>query len=143
MGNAVAESSSGRVAERKSRSKSRPLLVEVGIRLIKEKPLGTVGAVVTLLLLLTGIFAHLLAPYGMNDTNMEVMLSPSSAKYLLGTDELGRDVLSRVIYGARISVIVGLSASTISTIIAVFLGMLSGFIGGKLDLLVQRLVDAD
>ncbi len=130
------------VAERKSRSKSHPLLVELGIRLVKEKPLGTVGAVVTLLLLLTGIFAHLLAPYGMNETNMESMLSPSSARFLLGTDELGRDVLSRVIFGARISVIVGLSASTITTIIAVLLGMLSGFIGGKLDLVVQRLVDA-
>ena len=87
MSIAVADSSSKRVAERKS----HPLLVEVLIRLIKEKPLGTVGGIVTLLLLLTGIFAHLLAPYGMNDTNMEVMLSPSSAKYLLGTDELGGD----------------------------------------------------
>jgi peptide/nickel transport system permease protein len=118
------------------------LLVDVGIRLIKEKPLGTVGGVVTLLLLLTGIFANLLAPYGMNETNMDVMLSPSSPRYWLGTDELGRDVLSRVIYGARISVIVGLSASTICTVIATILGMLSGFAGGKFDLVVQRLVDA-
>ena len=111
-------------------------------RLIKEKPLGTVGGVITLLLLLTGIFANLIAPYGMNETHMDESLASPSAKYLLGTDDLGRDVLSRVIYGARVSMIVGLSGATLSTLISLVLGMLSGYIGGTLDLIMQRFVDA-
>ncbi|GAI34480.1 unnamed protein product, partial [marine sediment metagenome] len=112
------------------------------IRLVKEKPLGTVGAVITLLLLFTGIFADFLAPYGMNETHMVHRLAPSSARFWLGTDNLGRDVLSRVIFGARISVIVGLSASFLATTISVIMGGVSGYIGGKLDLTVQRIVDS-
>ncbi|MDP2816078.1 MAG: ABC transporter permease [Rectinemataceae bacterium] len=111
-------------------------------RLIREKPLGTAGAVITILLLLTGIFANFLAPYGMNAQHFIDKLSPPSAKYLLGTDNLGRDILSRVIHGARITVIIGLSAATISTVISVAIGLLSGYIGGTFDLLVQRFVDA-
>jgi len=120
--NGMADSVSGRV-ERKRHS----FLVEAAIRLVKEKPLGTVGAVITLLLLLTGIFADFLAPYGMNETHVADTLQAPSARYWLGTDNLGRDLLTRVIFGARISVIIG---------------TLSGYIGGKLDLIVQRFVDA-
>ena len=134
----MADSSSGRVAETKRRS----WLVEFFIRLVKEKPLGTVGGIITLLLLFTGIFADFLAPYGMNETYIEGRLLAPSARYWLGTDNLGRDILSRVIFGARISVIIGLSASTIATIISLFIGTLCGYIGGKFDLIVQRVVDA-
>jgi len=137
MGNSVADSSSGRVTERKRHS----WLVGFFIRLVKEKPLGTAGAVITLLLLLTGIFADFLAPYGMNELTLE-FLSPPSASFWLGTDNLSRDMLSRIIYGARISVIVGLAATTLSTIISTVIGMVCGYIGGKFDLIVQRFVDA-
>ena len=109
---------------------------------MRQKPLGTFGAVITLILLFVGIFAGFLAPYGMNETHTAEALSPSSAKYWLGTDDLGRDLLSRVIYGARISVIVGLSAATIATTLSAIVGMLSGYIGGRFDLIVQRFVDA-
>ena len=134
MGNNTNGSSRG-VAERK-----RHWLVEFFIRLVKEKPLGTVGGVITLLLLFTGIFAGFLAPYGYNET-FPALVAPS-ASFWLGTDNIGRDMLSRVIFGARISVIVGLAASSIATIISVIIGMLSGYIGGKFDLVVQRFVDA-
>jgi peptide/nickel transport system permease protein len=97
--------------------------------------------VITVLLLLTGIFADVLAPYGINDTDIANKLSPPSAEHLLGTDNLGRDMLSRVIYGARISVIVGLSATTIATALSLIIGMLTGYVGRGLDLGVQRLVD--
>ncbi len=119
-------------------------IVDLLIRLVKEKPLGTVGAVITLLLLITGIFADLLAPYGYNDIHpgLEDYLSPPGGKYFLGSDNVGRDLLSRVIYGARISVIVGLSATAISTLIATTIGILSGYIGGRFDTVVQRFVDA-
>jgi len=133
----VADSSSGRVAERKKHSR----LVGFVIRLVKEKPLGTVGLVITLFLLFTGIFADLIAPYGMNEVNLEVAIVAPSARFWLGTDNLGRDMLSRVIFGARVSVIVGLVGATISTLFTLLIGMLSGYIGGKIDLIVQRFVD--
>ncbi|MBA7517468.1 Oligopeptide transport system permease protein OppC [subsurface metagenome] len=134
----MTDSSSGRVAERRRHF----WLVDFLIRLVKEKPLGTVGLVVTLLLLFTGIFADFLAPYGVNDTCMADRLLAPSATHWLGTDHLGRDLLSRVIFGARISMIVALSATTLSMILVVGIGTLSGYIGGKFDLIVQRFVDA-
>jgi len=120
----------------------RTFWADLFIRLVKEKPLGTVGAVIVLLLLLTGIFADLLAPYGYNEIHAEDWLSPPSAKYVLGADMLGRDLLSRVIFGARISVIVGLAATTISVVVSTGIGILCGYLGGKFDLVVQRFVDA-
>jgi len=111
-------------------------------RLIKEKPLGAICAVVVLLLFFTGIFADVLAPFGMNELNPSESLFPPSPRHPLGTDNLGRDVLSRIIYGARISMIVGLAATTLSVGISVVIGVLTGFLGGVFDLVVQRLVDA-
>lgn len=111
-------------------------------RLVKEKPLGTFGAAVTLILLLVGIFADFLAPYGMNELIAGSRLLPPSSNHWFGTDNLGRDILSRVIYGARISVIVGLSVSFLTTAIATVIGVVCGYIGGTLDLIVQRIVDA-
>jgi len=134
----VADSSSERVTETKRHS----WLVDFFIRLVREKPLGTVGAVITLLLLLTGIFADMLAPYGMNEIHRGAFLTPPSARFWLGTDEIGRDLLSRIIFGARVSVVVGLAATTLATLVALFIGMVCGYIGGKFDLIVQRFVDA-
>ncbi|MBA7630526.1 Glutathione transport system permease protein GsiD [subsurface metagenome] len=134
----MADSSSERVAETKRHS----LLVSFLIRLVKEKPLGTAGAVITLLLLAAGIFADFIAPYGMNEINAGPLLLAPSTQFWLGTDNIGRDLLSRIIFGARISVIVGLAAATIATILSVLIGILCGYIGGIFDLVVQRLVDA-
>jgi len=132
----VADSSSERLAEGKRHS----FLVDFVIRLVKEKPLGTVGGIITLLLLLTGIFANFLAPYGVNEPTASI-LAPPSAQFWLGTDNLGRDILSRVIFGARVSVIIGLTVVAISTLLAIIIGMPSGYFGGKFDLIVQRFVD--
>jgi len=125
-----------------SETKKHSKFGELVIRMIKEKPLGTFGAVITVLLLLTGIFANYLAPYGINDYHVQSALQGPSVKFLLGTDNLGRDLLSRIIFGARISVIVGLSATLIATIISTILGILSAYIGGTFDLILQRFVDA-
>ncbi len=119
---------------------SRP--VTLLIRFVKEKPLGTVGAVITLILLIIGIFANFIAPYGMNGVAAGPYLVPPSAKFLLGTDNLGRDILSRMIFGARISVIVGLAGTTICVILSTVIGILCGYIGGAFDMIVQRVVDA-
>jgi len=135
----VADSSSGKVAERKKHS----FLVNFLIRLVKEKPLGTVGLVITLLLLFVGIFANFIATYGMNESHgVENYLSPPSAQFWLGTDSMGRDVLTRIIYGARVSMIVGLSSAFLGMVGSTALGILSGYIGGKFDLIFQRFVDA-
>ena len=134
----MTDSSSGRVAETKRHS----WLVGFLIRLVKEKPLGMVGGIITLLLLLTGIFADFIAPYGVNEIHVGDYLAPPSARFWLGADNLGRDILSRVIFGARVSVIAGLAGSIWATTVSLIIGVLSGYIGGKLDLIVQRFVDA-
>jgi len=112
------------------------------IRLVREKPLGTVGAVIVVLFLFAAIFCEALAPYGMNKIDRTAFLAPPSAQHLLGTDNLGRDILSRVIYGARISVIVGLAATSVSITVSILIGATCGFFGGKFDMIAQRFVDA-
>ena len=111
-------------------------------RLVREKPLGAVCGSVVLLFLLVALFAGVLAPYGMNETWVGERLVRPSAQFWFGTDNLGRDVFSRVIYGARVSVIVGLAASSLGTAISLFIGLVSGYIGGNFDIVVQRFVDA-
>jgi peptide/nickel transport system permease protein len=110
-------------------------------RLVKEQPLGTVGAAITLILLLTAIFAGTVAPYAMNETYVGAPLEKMSSTHWLGTDNLGRDILTRVIFGARISVIIGLSAASLGTVVSAIIGISCGYMGGKLDLFVQRAVD--
>jgi len=112
------------------------------VRLMKEKPLGTACGIVILILILVAIFADVLAPYPYWEVHPVDRLQGPSARYLMGTDQLGRDFLSRIIYGARNSLIVGLAATTLNVVVAVLIGGTSGFIGGKLDLVVQRFVDA-
>ena len=135
--------SSGEVVSAGERSTGRRrLLVDVLVRLVREKPLGTAGAVIVLILFLTGVFADLLAPYGMNEISLVDRLASPSREHILGTDNLGRDLLSRIIYGARISMYVGLAASFLDVFGAIVIGTISGFVGGKTDLIIQRFVDA-
>jgi peptide/nickel transport system permease protein len=111
-------------------------------RLVKEKPLGAFGGGIVLILMLCAIFAHWIAPYPYDETNVRQRLKPPGAQFYLGTDNLGRDLFSRIVYGARISMTVGFGAVTLSLLLATILGVTSGYFGGKVDVLVQRLVDA-
>jgi peptide/nickel transport system permease protein len=111
-------------------------------RLFREKPLGAIGAVICLIFLFAGIFADLLAPYGYNQIMPINRMKPPSWQFWFGTDNLGRDIFSRILYGARLSVIIGLSAATLATVISVVLGITSGYLGGRFDMLTQRFVDA-
>ena len=111
-------------------------------RLVREKPLGTASGIIALILILVAVFADVIAPYSIGERHLPDRLQGSSAEYLLGTDHLGRDFLSRIIHGARISLTVGLAATTLNVLVAVLLGGTSGFLGGRLDLVVQRFVDA-
>ncbi len=112
------------------------------MRLIKEKPLGTFCGIVVVILLFVAIFADALAPYSYKEMHLIDRLKGPSSQYLLGTDQVGRDLLSRLMIGARISVFVGLAATALNVVVAVLVGGTSGFLGGRLDLAVQRFVDA-
>ena len=112
------------------------------IRMVKEKPLGAISGMIILILIIVAIFGDVLSPYVYSERHLADKLTGPSARYLLGTDQLGRDLLSRLIVGARLSLVVGLSATMLIVVVAVLIGGISGFIGGKLDLVVQRFVDA-
>lgn len=111
-------------------------------RLVKASPLGAAGGFVFLLFMLAGIFAQLLAPYSMNETNMTMRLQPPSFAHFFGTDHIGRDVFSRVLIGAQLSMIVGFVGAGLATLISVVIGGLSGYFGGRVDSFLQRIVDA-
>ena len=122
--------------------KTLPRLADFWIRLVKEKPLGTFSGIIIVILLLVAIFADVLAPYSYKEIHLVDRLAGPSSQYLLGTDQAGRDLLSRLLFGARISVLVGVAATALNIVVAVLIGGTSGFLGGRLDLAVQRFVDA-
>ena len=111
-------------------------------RLLREKPVGAAAALVFLIFVLAGIFADQLAPYGFNEIAPIERLKAPSLKHLFGTDNLGRDLFSRCLYGARLSVIIGLTAAALATLISVVIGILTGYLGGRFDMVAQRIVDA-
>ena len=110
-------------------------------RFTRRQPLGAASAVVVVLLVVAAVFANVIAPYGPNENNVGPSLSGPSASHLFGTDNFGRDMFSRVIYGARISLYVGLGATLISAALATVLGAVSGYFGGPFDYILQRFVD--
>ncbi len=112
------------------------------VRLVRKKPLGLVGGIIVSLLLFCGVLSDVLAPYERNEIHIGDRMAGVSQEYLLGADQLGRDILSRLIYGARVSVIIGLSANITAIVVAALIGIPSGYFGGKLDMILQRLVDA-
>jgi peptide/nickel transport system permease protein len=122
--------------------KRRNATADFFIRMVKEKPLGTVGLVIVIVLFLAGIFSEVIAPYGYNEIILSDRLDGPSPAHILGCDNLGRDLLSRIIFGARISMIVALAGSSIATVVGFLVGAISGFFGGKYDMVVQRFVDA-
>jgi peptide/nickel transport system permease protein len=108
---------------------------------MESKSLFAIGLIILLLLAGVATFAPLLAPHSPTEQNLEKDLSPPSQEHLFGTDKLGRDILSRVLYGARISLVVGLSTVAITCLIGVLLGSLSGYFGRWTDQLIMRLID--
>ena len=108
----------------------------------KRQPLGTVGAVIVAFAILVAVLAPVIAPYDPYEPHpTEAFVGPSS-EYLLGTDQIGRDVLSRLIYGARISLYVGIVSVLVGTTIGTIIGISSAYFGGIADLFIQRVLDA-
>jgi peptide/nickel transport system permease protein len=111
-------------------------------RLWRDKPLGAAGGLMLLLFVLCGLLADVIAPYDFNEIAPIDRLLPPNLAHWFGTDNLGRDVLSRCLYGAQLSVIIGCTAAALATLISGVVGIVSGYFGGKIDLVVQRVVDA-
>ena len=109
---------------------------------LRRNPLGVASAGIIVLLALTATFADVVAPYDPLAPQPEIRLSAPSRAHPFGTDDIGRDVLSRVIYGSRISLWVGLLAVGIGTIVGMLIGLVSGYWEGRLDMLLQRVMDA-
>jgi len=120
-----------------------PKLTFAGVvaRFVRTKPLGAAGAVIILAMLALALFAELLAPYDPYVGDYGLQFARPSAEHWFGTDEFGRDVLSRIMYGARIALFVGFCASFIGCTIGALLGVVSAFWGGTVDLLLERLMD--
>jgi ABC-type dipeptide/oligopeptide/nickel transport system permease subunit len=109
---------------------------------IKRKPLGAAAAALIVAIVLTAIFADVLAPYDPLEPHPEIRLAAPSRAHVFGTDDIGRDVLSRIVYGSRISLWVGLLAVGIGTLGGTVIGLACGYWEGRLDLALQRLMDA-
>ena len=110
-------------------------------KFIVTKPLGAAGGVIILLMVLTAVFADVLAPYDPHAVNQRVQFNAPSVDYWFGTDEFGRDVFTRIVYGARIALFIGLTAAFIGATAGALLGVISAYLGGRVDLYLQRLID--
>src|SRR3954454_21937106 len=111
------------------------------MRFIRSSPLGAIAAVVILATLVVAIFASRIAPYDPLHNDYTAARQPPSAQHVLGTDSLGRDVLSRIMYGLRISLMVSFTSIALGVSVGVVWGVSSGYISGTYDLFSQRLVE--
>jgi peptide/nickel transport system permease protein len=119
----------------------RPSLWSRALRFCRRQPLGTFGLVLVLIIAVTGLFAEALAPYNPTANDFAAMTEAPSVNHWLGTDQFGRDLLSRIIYGARTALIVGLSSAFVGGSLGLVLGVGSAYFGGLIDMLMQRLFD--
>ena len=111
------------------------------IRRLIQNRAAMIGGITILLLIVLAIFAPWIAPYSYSYQNLDIGASPPSAEHLLGTDVLGRDLLSRLLYGARISLLVGFVATGVALVIGVSWGIIAGYFGGRIDSVMMRIVD--
>ena len=109
---------------------------------VRRKPLGAAGGLVLAGMLALALLAEGVAPYGYDEADIFSRLKAPSGAHWLGTDNLGRDLLSRVIYGARVSMAVGFGGVLVGLLLGTAVGVVSGYFGGRLDLALQRVVDA-
>ncbi len=128
------DAQTGELAER------QPFL-SVCFDLIRRQPLGAAGAVVVLVMLFMAVFADVIAPYDPEADAFEYMFQPPSLQFLLGTDDFGRDIFSRIVFGARTALFVGFVAAFVGATAGLVLGVASAYFGGWFDLVLQRIMD--
>ena len=119
-----------------------PRLTRLAFRFARRKPLGAIGGVIVLGLLVMAVFADRIAPHPYAAGIAGARMKPPSAQFWMGTDNLSRDIWSRVVYGARISITVGFATVALATLVATAVGVSSAYLGGAYDIIVQRVVDA-
>lgn len=126
----------------------KPTTFKKWLRLLLQSKTGVLGFIIVSLVIFIAIFAEFLAPHNPVTNNLSDMLKPpmwldgGSSTYILGTDNLGRDMLSRILYGARVSLLVGVFSVIVAGIIGIFVGITSGFYGGWIDSVLMRIVDS-
>ena len=111
-------------------------------RFVRRKPLGAIGALIVLALLVMAGFAEWIAPHAFDEQIPNARLRPPGREFIFGTDNVSRDIFSRIVYGARVSVTVGFLTVLFGTLVAATIGITSGYFRGRYDIVVQRLVDA-
>lgn len=109
---------------------------------IHTQPLGVAGAIIVVIFVVMALFPAVIAPYGPNKVGVGPRLADPSLSHLMGTDSIGRDVFSRIVYGARLSVLIGVGSVLVGTVAGTVIGLISGYVGGLTDTLSQRGVDA-
>ena len=119
-----------------------PAMVRLVLTFARRKPLGAIGGAIVLALLIMAVFAGQIAPHSYDQSIRGARMKPPSSQFWMGTDNLSRDVWSRVVYGARISVTVGFATVALATLMATAIGVSSAYLGGAYDIVVQRVVDA-
>ncbi len=125
-----------------NRRAARPGTLSMLWLFCRRKPLGALGGLLVLVMILMAVFANWIAPYTYDETIRGARMKAPGAQFWMGTDNLGRDIFSRVVYGARVSVTVGFGAVILANVLATTIGITSGYFGGKYDICVQRVVDA-
>jgi peptide/nickel transport system permease protein len=118
-----------------------PHWVAAVLHFVRHRPLGAIGAAIILIMVALAVTAGYIAPYNPLENDYAAMLSAPGTEHWLGTDAFGRDVLSRIIYGSRTALTVGLGASLIGAIFGSLIGVASAYFGGRVDLIVQRVMD--
>jgi peptide/nickel transport system permease protein len=119
-----------------------PGALALALRFCRRKPLGAIGAVIVVGLIVMAAFADRIAPYSYDDSVPGARMKAPNAQFWMGTDNLARDIWSRVVYGARISVTIGFATVALATLLAAAIGVSSAYLGGAYDIVFQRVVDA-
>lgn len=119
----------------------RPSLWQKSVRFVRREPLGTFGLALVVIIAVAGALAEVISPYNPTANDFGAMMEAPSWAHLLGTDQFGRDLLSRLIHGARTALIVGLTSAFVGGVIGLLLGVGSAYFGGKIDLILQRIFD--
>ncbi len=117
------------------------MMIPETLRELMRRKLGVAGLIIISFIIILSLIAPLIAPYDPLDQRLDERLQPPSSKHLMGTDKLGRDIFSRILYGGRISLFIAVSSVVLATLIGMLIGLISGYLGGRIDDLLMRITD--
>lgn len=117
------------------------MMIPETLRELVRRKLGVAGLIIISFIIILSLIAPIMAPYDPLDQRLDERLQPPSSKHLMGTDKLGRDIFSRILYGGRISLFIAVSSVVLATLIGMLIGLISGYLGGRIDDLLMRITD--